>query len=143
MIKCTRCGREIPEDSKFCPYCGLRLFEVDKTAYLTTSAILMFVSASMLLSGAIYGFWSSFRTAFAPFRYLGFASGLVAGILATGKRNFIATIILNLMLIAFSIITINEWLPEITPLALSILSLIFLSLSKSEFERWGERKPTL
>lgn len=46
---CRKCGKEIPEDSKFCPECGERLSQKNRKHYLSSLNIKIFVLCIFLL----------------------------------------------------------------------------------------------
>lgn len=54
-MKCQQCSQEIPQDSKFCPYCGSKPTETSKNNfYAKTIAIVGAIAAIMfLISGFV------------------------------------------------------------------------------------------
>ena len=46
---CRKCGKEIPEDSKFCPECGERISEKNKNHYFSNSNLKIFALCITLL----------------------------------------------------------------------------------------------
>lgn len=161
VMYCPYCGNEIrDEKAVYCPYCSKPVRDISrkKTGFPITAGILTILAAcicsfvGVLFMGAYV--WYSvqvfheglevFITGF--FGILGFAFGLASGILSLRRKHFALSIAgLSLLILSGFVIifgfamrgyrtALSDGLIFGVPIiALAILSLIFVAISKQEF----------
>jgi len=160
-LNCPNCGKEIKdEDAVYCPYCKklLKYIPSKKTGLpiaggiliILASCITFFISLlEIIASSGTLGIYSSlplFETLFLGiFGIIIFALGLTGGIMALTRKNFT----LSIVGICFSIVEgfmiiiaggtaennglMGGLLLGLPIIVLSILGLIFVTISKAEF----------
>ncbi len=107
---CPKCGRSIPDDSVYCPYCGFGIQASARTAQVSAGGALLIVAAvtsfvflilcvralTMLYSwyppGVASG-WMAYNQALGGFSLTGSLFGFVSGLLALTRRNYRLTMI--------------------------------------------------
>lgn len=102
---CPKCRRNVPEDAVYCPYCGYGLKPSARTTLVSTGGTLTIVAAvahliifvqSVKALAEIYSWypsivarsWIVYDQTFAVLSFVGFLSGLLAGILSLGRIGY-------------------------------------------------------
>jgi ABC-type branched-subunit amino acid transport system permease subunit len=157
VLHCPNCGKEIKdEDALYCPYCSRRIEEASlkRTGFPVAGGILAIIGSCLSNFLGVGGIAISWHANFYvgidyPFLFLGlvgvlaFLFGAIGGIMALRRKDFALSVIGACFLLFHSIVTIlsfgsvHLWeggLVYGTPLlVLSILSLVFIAISKKEF----------
>lgn len=146
-MNCPNCGKEVPnQDAIFCPYCAKPIRMAQKrTGFPTASGVLTIIGSCIAILYGILGlidaslnYYNSGPYAIVGiFGILAFAFGLTGGILTLRRKVFVLAIIgISLVLISGIIISVAipiGFIFGIPVMILSILGLIFTSISKREF----------
>jgi len=157
VLHCPKCGDNVPEESSFCPHCGAPIeitpiVKFKSSNLPLTGGILTIIDACLCLfigivgvlryAGSFYNYpWLLFLGLTA---FLGFAFGLVGGIAAL-KRKLYEIALLGVSVIMLSgfidVVALAarhrillEALLGIPVLVLAILSLVFIAISRTEFD---------
>ncbi len=102
---CTKCGRTVPADSVYCPYCGHGIRPWAKSTQVSAGATLIIVGAvadllffimSARTLAQIYTWypplvaqsWIIYDQALLVISFIGFVSGFVAGALSLTRRSY-------------------------------------------------------
>jgi uncharacterized BrkB/YihY/UPF0761 family membrane protein len=110
VLECPKCGRTVPEDSTYCPYCGHGVKPCANTTYVPMASILMIVTAasSLVLFALsiealldIYNWypqltaqsWFIYDQLLTVFSCLGMLFGLAAAALSSARRSYNYTMI--------------------------------------------------
>jgi len=157
VLHCPNCGKEIKdEDALYCPYCSKKIEEISlkRTGFPIAGGILAIIGACISIFLGVGGIIISWHRYFYegigyPFLFLGlvgvlaFVFGAIGGITALKRKDFVLSVIGACFLLFQSIVTIlafgseHVWEGALvygTPmLVLSILSLVFIVVSKEEF----------
>jgi len=105
VSKCPGCGRDVPEGSIYCLYCGRGIHPSARTALVAVAGTLLIVAAvaslvffvqSVQALAQIYGWypsavaedWIVYDQALAGFTLTGFVFGLVAGVLSFARKGY-------------------------------------------------------
>jgi hypothetical protein len=103
--KCPSCGRDVPEGSIYCLYCGRGIHQSARTTLVSAAGTLLIVAAvaslvfliqSVQALAQIYGWypsevaeeWIVYDQALAGFTLTGFVFGLVAGVLSFARKGY-------------------------------------------------------
>jgi len=103
--KCPNCGRDVPEDSIYCLYCGRGIHQSARTTVVSAAGTLLIVAAvasliffvqSVQALVQIYRWypstvaeeWIVYDHALAGFTLTGFVFGLAAGILSLTRKSY-------------------------------------------------------
>ncbi len=156
-LYCPNCGKEVlNEDAIFCPYCSKPLRSAKKqSGFPTTAGILAIIAACITIVIGIFEFLNFASDYPYNYRYyipyifdnlfvgiwstICFAVGLSAAIYSIKRKRFVLSIIGSSLLLVtaflYSIITQGFGLVflGIPVLIFSILSIVFVAISKSEF----------
>ena len=151
-MKCSNCGKQIAiEDANFCPYCAKPLKIIQKrTPFPTTAGILtiigscvaiamgiIYLAAALFSYGYAYGYiygLSVYYLITGIFGIIAFAFGLTGGIFSLKRKRLAFSIFGMSLLIASGIMmAIPLWVFGLPIAVLSILSVIFVAISKGEF----------
>lgn len=157
VLHCPKCGDNVPEESKFCPHCGAPFeatpaIRVRSTSLPIAGGVLAIIDACIC---AFVGILATFRYTWSFYSYgwlfllgliafVGFAFGLIGGITAL-RRKYYEVALLGTSLIMLSgfvdIIAfaarhriLLEAVLGIPVLILAIISLIFIAISRLEFD---------
>jgi len=158
VVKCPKCGSNIPEESSFCPSCGTRI-EITPAVRLKGSnlplagGLLAIIAACVCLFVGILGTLAYARHLYvyhwlfllALIAFVGFVFGLFGGMAALRRKYFeIALLGASFLMLAgiVDIVVPATARHGIVPgtivgtsvLILSILSLIFIAVSYIEFD---------
>jgi DNA-directed RNA polymerase subunit RPC12/RpoP len=148
MVYCPKCGKEVSDDVFYCPYCGAQIKVTIRktTGYPIAGGILGIIASCLCIFMGIIGlidstyYYDEFVFFMSVFNLIGFAFGLTGGILTLRRKNFPMAIIGISLILTSSVITMSATFgsPFLIvfglPISiLSILSLIFTAISKSEF----------
>ena len=107
---CRRCGRNVPDDSVYCPYCGLGIKPSARTIQVSAAGTLMIVAAVTSLIFLILSFralwmlyrwyppgvansWLFYDQGLAGFSFVSSVFGFISGLLALARRNYRLTVI--------------------------------------------------
>jgi len=160
MIKCSNCGGMVEEGKNFCPNCGNRLMRSEKETdkpfvngkrtgfpmaggiLLIIAAVFCFLTGFLLPLTAAYYSWIG-SLIILIFGIWGFAIGLAGGIYSLKRNHFSIAIIGSAFVLVYACVNIGVSLFShviyalfgILILILSILSIIFIAVSKNEFQR--------
>ncbi|MCJ7469828.1 zinc-ribbon domain-containing protein [Candidatus Bathyarchaeota archaeon] len=158
VLHCPKCGDNVPEGSSFCPHCGAPIeitpiVKIKSSNLPLTGGILTIIDACLCLFIGIVGVlryaWSFYNYPWLLFlgltAFLGFAFGLVGGIAALKKKYYeialLGTSVIMLSgfvdVIAFAAARHRAFLEAalgIPVLILAILSLVFIAISRTEFD---------
>ena len=157
VLHCPKCGDNVLEESSFCPHCGAPI-EITPIVKIKSSnlplagGILTIIDACLCLFIGIVGVlryaWSFYNYPWLLFlgltAFLGFAFGLVGGIAAL-KRKLYEIALLGVSVIMLSgfvdVVALAarhrillEALLGMPVLILAILSLVFIAISRTEFD---------
>jgi hypothetical protein len=155
-LKCPNCGKQIAiEDANFCPYCAKPLKIIQKrTPFPTTAGILTIIGSCIaIVMGIIYLVAALFSVGYAygyTYGYfyglsvyylitgilgiIAFAFGLTGGIFSLKRKRLAFSIFGMSLLIASGIMmAMPVWVFGLPIVVLSILSIIFVAISKGEF----------
>jgi RNA polymerase subunit RPABC4/transcription elongation factor Spt4 len=109
VAKCPKCGRNVADDSVYCPYCGQGIKETARTTQVSVAGTLMIVAAVASLiflilsirallqiyswypSGVAEG-WIMYDLTLTVFSFAGFLFGFVGGIFSLTRRYYRLTI---------------------------------------------------
>jgi hypothetical protein len=158
VLHCPKCGDTVPEESKFCPHCGAPIgatpaITVRSSHLPLAGGILAIIDACIC---AVVGILAMLRYTWSFYDYswlfllgliafVGFTFGLIGGITAL-KRIYYEVALLGTSLIMLSgfvgIIALAtarhriflEGVLGIPVLVLAIISLIFIAISRTEFD---------
>lgn len=162
VLECPHCGKGIKdEDAIYCSYCSKPLKElpIRKTGFPIAGGILEIIaSCASVVIGIVYmaaflsGSWSYWPVVRWNFLFAGlfgivaFAVGLTGGIISLRREHFVLAIVGNCLIITGGFVDFlamalegysNSWIGGLVfgfPLTvLSVLSLVFIAVSKSEF----------
>jgi len=157
VLHCPKCGDNVPEESVFCPHCGAPI-EITPTMRIRSShlplagGILAIIDACICAFVGILGvlmYASSFYRhdwlLLGLIAFVGFVFGLIGGIAALKKIYYeIALLGTSLIMlsgfvdvIAFAAARHRAFLEAtlgIPVLILAILSLVFIAISRTEFD---------
>ena len=157
VLRCPKCGDNIPEESSYCPHCGAPI-EITPTVKIKSSnlplagGILAIIDAcvcvfvgvlgTLLYASSMYRYHWLFLLALIAF--VGFVFGLFGGIAALEKKYFEIALLGTSLLMLSGLVDVvvmaaarHILLATLvgTPvLILSILSLIFIAVSRTEFD---------
>jgi len=105
VFNCPKCGRNVPDESVYCPYCGHGIGPSAKTSLVSAGGTLMFVAATASLiifilavralmqiytwypPGVASG-WIVYDQGLTVFSFIGFVFGLSGGILSLARRSY-------------------------------------------------------
>lgn len=107
---CRKCGRSVPEDSVYCPYCGFGIKPSARTIQVSAAGTLIIVAAVASLVFLILSLralwmlyrwyppgvansWWAYNQGLAVFSFAGSLFGFVSGLLALARRNYRITLI--------------------------------------------------
>ena len=164
VLYCPKCGKEIPEESSFCLFCGtpvrVMVAPAKKSSFPMAGGILEIIGACISIIVGLFliaafvqvqsnyyspSYLASFGFLFiGVFEAVGFAFGLTSGILTLKRKQFTLSVVGVSLLVISGLITIiglamqpyGIWAGLLfgTPIIIiSVLSLIFISISKKEF----------
>jgi DNA-directed RNA polymerase subunit RPC12/RpoP len=156
-LYCPNCGKEVPnEDAIFCPYCSkpLRLAK-KQSGFPTAAGILTIIAACATIVIGIFGFlnfasyYPYYSRYYVPYWFdnlfigiwstICFAVGLSAAIYSIKRTRFVLSIIGTSLLLVTPFVVFTESsfsgleVFGIPVLILSLLSVVFVSISKGEF----------
>ena len=114
ISKCPKCGRTVPEDSVYCPYCGYGIKPSAKTTQVWVGGTAMIIASVasliffILSINALIGIYSWYPPGVAQiwivydqmltiFSFMGFLFGLSAGILSLTRRRYKLTMMFAIM----------------------------------------------
>ncbi|MEM3578476.1 MAG: zinc-ribbon domain-containing protein [Candidatus Bathyarchaeia archaeon] len=155
-LYCPKCGKEVSNEAFYCPFCGTQIKTAisKKTGFPIAGGILGIIASCICIFVGILGILTSAQPYYPYSRFgmllmgifglIGFAFGLTGGILTLRRKSFQLAIIGISLILVSGFITILASTTEpygyiggvifgIPVIILSILSLIFTSISKSEF----------
>lgn len=109
-LSCRRCGRSVPDDSVYCPYCGFGITPSAKTVQVSAAGTLMIVAAVTSLIFLILSLralwmlyrwyppgvassWLVYNQGLAGFSFAESLFGFVSGLLAFVRKNYRLTMI--------------------------------------------------
>lgn len=104
VSRCTKCGRTIPEDSVYCPYCGYGMKPSASSTQVSVGGTLMIVAAITSLIFFVLSFrallniytwypplvaqsWFVYNQMFTVFSFTGLLFGLSAAILSLTRKS--------------------------------------------------------
>jgi len=110
VLRCPKCGRNVPDDSVYCLNCGYGLKPSARTTQVSAGGTLTIVAAvahliifaqSVVALALIYNWyppvvaqgWIVYDQMLTVFSFAGFLFGLTAGILALMRRNYAWTMV--------------------------------------------------
>jgi hypothetical protein len=156
LLNCPRCGKEIrEEDALFCPYCvhPLKVFQ-RRSGFPVAAGVLAIIASCLCL---VWGVPATISASVSVGNhYLGypyylallgsgmlgiaaFALGLTASIVTLKRQHFgiaitgQSIVIASSIVVGFAVSYGFGWIFEIPVLVLSIISVVFTAISKSEF----------
>jgi len=154
-LNCLNCGKEIKsEDATFCPYCAKPVhlhqnIAKKRSGYSLTAGILTIISSCISMGiGLLYVLLVSTTLRYYPsgsqilfitatvLSILAFAFGLAGGIFALKRERIKLTVFAMSLLLTSGVAVMVAWylLPFAIPVViLSIISIVFVSVSKSDF----------
>jgi hypothetical protein len=158
-LYCPYCGKEVPnEDTIFCPYCSKPLKLIKKhSGFPTVAGILTIIAACIvIIFGTLeysaiandYTIYMHYHTSYDAYDVYGalitgiwcticFGLGLAAGVLSIKRRRFVLSIIGTSLLLVTALFMLTESIGlavlAIPVLILSVLSVVFVGISKGEF----------
>jgi hypothetical protein len=114
VFKCKKCGKIVPEDSIYCPYCGYGIKSSAKTVQVSAGGTLLIAAAVVALIffalsvkalAEIYSWyppvvaqgWIAYDQMLTIFSFTGFLSGFSAGALALAGRRYLLTIVFTII----------------------------------------------
>lgn len=109
-MSCPKCGRSVPDDSVYCPYCGFGIKPSARTVQVSAAGTLMIVAAvasliflilSLRALWMLYSWyppgvassWLLYNQGLAGFSFVESVFGFVAGLLALARKNYKVTVI--------------------------------------------------
>jgi len=161
---CTKCGRSVPNDSVYCPYCGHGIKPSAKSAQVSAGATLLFVGAvadfiffilSARTLGQIYTWypplvaqsWIIYDQALLVISFVGFVFGFAAGALSLARKNYPLTMVSAVactlmgagawilsMIIPFSNLSSSFFYYFLPVFTLPLLGSVLVSLRRVEFD---------
>ena len=166
MVYCQKCGLKLNTDANFCPECGAAMganqlnlptsFFSSSPKLILSGILIIFASILSLRSGISYFeiyMWNIGTTSgtiyllFVLFNILGFCFGIMAALYIFQRKNYQAAFRFTTFLLICGLITFMFRWGNFEIILLGILGLIFLTLSKYEFDlyldttRSIEKKP--
>lgn len=110
VSNCPNCGRNMPDDSVYCPYCGYGVKPSARTNRVSAAGTLLLVAAvtsfvfwvlSLRALAQIYswypsevaGGWLFYDQVLTVFSFTGFLFGLLSGFLSLARRSYRATML--------------------------------------------------
>jgi endogenous inhibitor of DNA gyrase (YacG/DUF329 family) len=151
-LKCANCGKEVAnEDAVFCPYCAKPVKALHKrTPFPLAAGILtiigscvaigmglLYIVAALTSWGYGYGYIDGLNIYYVTtgiFGIISFSFGLTSGIFALKRRRIAFSIFgLSLLITAGIMMSIPVFVYGLPIAILSILSVIFVAISKAEF----------
>jgi len=161
---CPKCGNVVLENAGFCAYCGTPIrivqpIEIRRSGLPVAGGVLQIISACIcvivatismaVLATSSYSYYYYYYSPWGfwfvgAFGLIGFAFGLVGGILALRRKYFETALIGASLVMISGLISVTAWgaLPYsgfvfalfgIPTIILSALGLIFIAASKMEF----------
>jgi len=114
MIKCRRCGRDVPDDSVYCSYCGHGIHSSARTMLVSAAGTLLFVAAvasliffilSIRALAQLYSWyprsvaqdWIIYDQMLTVFSLSGLLFGFSAGVLSLLRKGYRWTMILAVL----------------------------------------------
>lgn len=161
MTHCPKCGTEMPDEAEFCMKCGRRISaEIPSSGFPIAGGILVILAASFaFVNGLIYlhysiccnswdlahiqqtsiyypWYYSGWSLILGIFCIIGFAWGLVSGILSLTRKNYVVAVTGASFVIAGGAIGLMTPFTILLGMAcfiLGVIGLIFIAISKEEF----------
>lgn len=150
VSECIKCGKTIPDDSVYCPYCGYGMRPSAKSTHVSVGGALMIVAAITSLIFFVLSFrallniytwypplvaqsWFVYNQMFTVFSFTGLLFGLSAATLSLTRKSYRWALVCALfcVLSGGSVWTISMIIPH-SDAVLSVL-LVFLPLFATSF----------
>lgn len=161
---CPKCGREVPDDSVYCPYCGHGLKPSAKTTQVSAAGTLLIVAAvahliifavSIRALASIYSWyplvvaegWIVYDQMLTVFSFTGFLFGFSSGLLALRRASYSWTLVSAIlctlsglgswilsMIIPFANVSYSLLYYFLPMFATSLIGTVVILLRKAEFK---------